>query len=113
MTSAQFTGCHWRVLHLFFCDVSAVYGYLLVLESIALVAFVTSARAMYGLLLESIACAVRDRHGDEVWLEISELSGLTMGQTSFSTHTVYDEDVLPNIAQAASDVSTMFDVKLH
>ena len=65
---------------------------------------VNSAISMYGLLLESIACTIRERYGDSVWHEINERAGLTSGQTSFSVHKVYDEDVFLNIAHAASEV---------
>ena len=57
---------------------------------------------MYGLLLEAISTCLKTKYGEEKWEEISKLAGLR--HACFSTHETYSEDLLPNIAKAASRV---------
>ncbi|XP_076471523.1 soluble guanylate cyclase gcy-31-like [Babylonia areolata] len=57
---------------------------------------------MYGLLVEAIADYIKVEYGEEVWQEICQVA--QVGPTCFSTHEIYGEDVIPNIAQGAAEV---------
>lgn len=58
---------------------------------------------MYGLLLESLACFIKENYGDEKWEEIRRASGVE--QVSFSTHQVYPENMIPRLSAKAIEVS--------
>lgn len=58
---------------------------------------------MYGLLLESLASYVKERYGDEKWEEIRRAAGVD--QTSFSTHQVYPESLIPRLSTKAVEVN--------
>ena len=57
---------------------------------------------MYGLLLESFSSYIKETYGDEKWEEIRRASGVE--QTSFSTHQVYPENLIPRLASKAIEV---------
>lgn len=57
---------------------------------------------MYGLLLESLACYIKEKYGDEKWEEIRRASAVE--QTSFSTHQVYPENLIPRLSNKAIEV---------
>ena len=57
---------------------------------------------MYGLLLESLACYIKDNYGEEKWDEIRRASGVE--HVSFSTHQVYPENLIPLLAGKAIEV---------
>ncbi|XP_078487502.1 soluble guanylate cyclase 88E isoform X2 [Ciona intestinalis] len=55
---------------------------------------------MYGFVLESIVDCVHEQWGEEVWMElVGEMGFDTVG---FSIHTVYEESMIPLIAQTLS-----------
>uniref|UniRef100_H2YUP4 guanylate cyclase n=1 Tax=Ciona savignyi TaxID=51511 RepID=H2YUP4_CIOSA len=55
---------------------------------------------MYGFVLESIVDCVHEEWGERVWMELVEEMGFdTVG---FSIHTVYEESMIPLIAQTLS-----------
>ena len=62
--------------------------------------------AMYGLLLESLACFIKENYGDEKWEEIRRASGIE--QISFSTHQVYPENMIPRLSAKAVEVLLRF-----
>ena len=53
---------------------------------------------MYGLLLEAIYAALRERYGDEVWNEIRAIGNVD--QHGFVTHEYYSETLIPQITNA-------------
>ncbi|PVD33577.1 hypothetical protein C0Q70_04834 [Pomacea canaliculata] len=57
---------------------------------------------MYGLLIESIMDYIRKRFGDEAWESIRQKAGIP--HTCFSTHETYSEQLIPKIADSASQV---------
>jgi len=57
---------------------------------------------MYGLLLESLACYIKDNYGEEKWDEIRRASGVE--HVSFSTHQVYPENLIPLLAGKAIEI---------
>ena len=58
---------------------------------------------MYGLLLESLACFIKEKYGEEKWEEIRRAACIE--QTSFSTHSVYPENLIPKLSTKAIEVS--------
>ncbi|XP_067655948.1 soluble guanylate cyclase 88E-like [Haliotis asinina] len=58
---------------------------------------------MYGLLLESIAEFLRQEYGEAVWTEVRRKGDFT--QSSFSTHDIYSENLIPTIARIASEIT--------
>lgn len=58
---------------------------------------------MYGLLLESLACYIKEKYGEEKWEEIRRAAAVE--QTSFSTHQVYPENLIPRLSAKAIEVS--------
>ncbi|KAK3581513.1 hypothetical protein CHS0354_031857 [Potamilus streckersoni] len=58
---------------------------------------------MYGLLIESIVHHLKQTYGENVWLQIRKAANLQ--QMAFSTHERYSERVIPNIAEAASQIT--------
>jgi len=58
---------------------------------------------MYGLLLESLACFIKEKYGEEKWEEIRRAAKVE--QTSFSTHSVYPENLIPKLSTKAMEVS--------
>jgi len=59
---------------------------------------------MYGLLLESLACFIKEKYGEEKWEEIRRAANVE--QTSFSTHSVYPENLIPKLSTKAMEVSS-------
>nr|CAH0110411.1 unnamed protein product [Daphnia galeata] len=57
---------------------------------------------MYGLLLESLACYIKENYGEEKWEEIRRAAAVE--QTSFSTHQVYPENLIPRLAAKAIEL---------
>ncbi|XP_047473714.1 soluble guanylate cyclase 88E-like [Penaeus chinensis] len=57
---------------------------------------------MYGLLVENFSEYVKAEYGEEKWEEIRRLANIN--QISFSTHKVYEEDVIPRLAKVAVTV---------
>lgn len=58
---------------------------------------------MYGLLLEGMCEALKEKFGLEKWNEIREWAGVT--QHSFVTHDRYSEAIAVRIARAATDLT--------
>lgn len=61
---------------------------------------------MYGLLLESLACYIKENYGEEKWEEIRRAAAVE--QTSFSTHQVYPENLIPRLSTKAIEVRMLF-----
>ncbi|XP_046649708.1 soluble guanylate cyclase 88E-like isoform X2 [Daphnia pulicaria] len=57
---------------------------------------------MYGLLLESLACYIKENYGEEKWEEIRRAAAVE--QTSFSTHQVYPENLIPRLSAKAIEL---------
>ena len=57
---------------------------------------------MYGLLVESLACYIKENYGEEKWDEIRRAAAVD--QTSFSTHQVYPENLIPRLSAKAIEV---------
>ncbi|CAM1313161.1 Uncharacterised protein r2_g2356 [Pycnogonum litorale] len=55
---------------------------------------------MYGMLMESIQHFVQLKYGEQAWKEI--LIAIGMKNVVFSTHKIYSETVVPNIANCCS-----------
>ena len=64
---------------------------------------------MYGLLLESLACSIKENYGDEKWEEIRRASGVE--QISFCTHQVYPENLIPRLSAKAIEVLSLCESK--
>ena len=60
---------------------------------------------MYGLLLEGICEAMKEKFGVDKWNEIREWAGVT--QHAFVTHDRYSEAIVMRIARAATDLTDM------
>jgi guanylate cyclase len=54
--------------------------------------------------LESLACYIKENYGEEKWEEIRRAAAVE--QTSFSTHQVYPENLIPRLAAKAIEVYT-------
>ncbi|XP_013413325.1 soluble guanylate cyclase 88E [Lingula anatina] len=57
---------------------------------------------MYGMLLESIQYFIQSSYGEDKWMMVLEHAG--MKNEVFSTHTVYPDNSMHNIASACSEV---------
>lgn len=60
---------------------------------------------MYGLLLESLACYIKENYGDEKWEEIRRAAAIE--HISFSTHQIYPENLIPKLSAKAIEVRTL------
>lgn len=58
---------------------------------------------MYGLLIEAILDNIRKRFGDEALAMVCDRAGVR--NLCFSTHDTYSEQLIPNIAQAAAEIT--------
>ncbi|XP_074660375.1 soluble guanylate cyclase 88E-like [Tubulanus polymorphus] len=58
---------------------------------------------MYGLLLEGIFYYVKIKYGEDIWEQVVKLAGIPL--TTFNTHKVYNENYIPALAEAASDLT--------
>lgn len=57
---------------------------------------------MYGLLLESLACYIKENYGDEKWEEIRRAAAIE--HISFSTHQIYPENLIPKLSAKAIEL---------
>ena len=57
---------------------------------------------MYGILLECLADNIKKLYGEEKWEEIRRAAGVD--QTTFSTHNIYPESLIPRLSKKASEV---------
>ncbi|CAL4131771.1 unnamed protein product, partial [Meganyctiphanes norvegica] len=62
----------------------------------------SSLSSMYGLLVESLAEFIKCQYGEDKWEEIRRMAKVET--TSFSTHQVYSETLIPKLAQKACEV---------
>ncbi|XP_070565571.1 soluble guanylate cyclase 88E-like [Ptychodera flava] len=60
---------------------------------------------MYGLVIEGVCDYLKERFGEDTLALILEKSGLH--NASFSTHVVYDEQIIPKIAAAAIEITNV------
>lgn len=58
---------------------------------------------MYGLLLQGITGAIKDKFGEKVWLQILEKSGIP--HSNFHIHKCYSETLIPRLTKAAVEVT--------
>ena len=64
-----------------------------------------SVSVMYGLLIEGVCEALKERFGAEKWNEIREWAGVT--QHAFVTHDRYSEAIVQRIARATTELTDM------
>ena len=57
---------------------------------------------MYGLILEGMAQYIREQYGDETWAKIRKKAQVST--EGFSTHQMYNEKVVPQVAQACQEI---------
>lgn len=55
---------------------------------------------MYGYLIESIERHLQQKYGKDHWNQVLDMIG--MSDVAFSSHTIYKDDVIENIAQSCS-----------
>ena len=60
---------------------------------------------MYGLLIEGVCEALKERFGAEKWNEIREWAGVT--QHAFVTHDRYSEAIVQRLARATTELTDM------
>lgn len=61
---------------------------------------------MYGLLLENMVEYIKETYGKDKWDKICADVGIQ--HVSFSTHEVYGENIIPNLATKAIEVRLLF-----